>query len=234
MTTYVLVHGAWHGGWCWTRVAARLRAAGHDVFTPTLTGLADRSHLLAPTVNLQTHVMDVASLLRWEDLEDVVLCGHSYGGMVIAGAADREAARVKAMVYLDAFVPESGQSAMDLRPKDRVEQAFAQARAHGGWMLPPTPAATFKVNEADQAWVDSKCTLFPMACFTQPLQLAGAYMKPAKKMYIRAGGYPAPNFDAPVERFRNDPAWDVRIFDCGHDVMVDMPEELAAALLELS
>jgi pimeloyl-ACP methyl ester carboxylesterase len=234
MTTFVLVHGAWHGGWCWKRVAARLRAAGHDVFTPTLTGLADRSHLLSPSVTLQTHVKDIANLLRWEDLGDVVLCGHSYGGMVIAGAADREASRVKAMVYLDAFVPADGQSAMDLRPKDRVEQARAQARDSGGWMLPPTPAATFKVNEADQAWVDAKCTNFPMACFTQPLRLTGAYMNPAKKMYIRAGAYPAPNFDAPVEKYSKDPDWDVRVFDCGHDVMVDMPEELSAALLELA
>ena len=233
MATFVLVHGAWHGGWCWRRVADRLRSAGHDVYTPTLTGLADRSHLLSPSVRLQTHILDIANLLSWEDLESVVLCGHSYGGMVITGAADMEAQRIKSLVYVDAFVPSDGESAMDSRPPERVKLAFEQIKSVGeGWWMPPTPAASFRVNEADQAWVDSKCTNFPISCFTQPVRLTGAVNGISGKYYIRAGDYKAPQFDACVDRLKGDPDWDVRSLPCGHDIMVDMPDELTAALEE--
>ncbi|WP_193171200.1 alpha/beta fold hydrolase [Nisaea nitritireducens] len=233
MATFVLVHGAWHGGWCWRRVADRLRAAGHDVYTPTLTGLADRSHLLSPSVRLQTHILDVANLLSWEDLESVILCGHSYGGMVITGAADREASRIKSLVYVDAFVPSDGESAMDSRPPERVKLAFEQIRSVGeGWWMPPTPAASFRVNEADQGWVDAKCTNFPISCFTQPVRLTGAVDSISSKYYVRAGGYKAPQFDACVEKLSGTPDWDVRSLPCGHDIMVDMPDELTAVLEE--
>ncbi|MEQ8334635.1 alpha/beta fold hydrolase [Nisaea sp.] len=231
MATYVLVHGAWHGGWCWRRVADRLRAAGHDVYTPTLTGLADRSHLLSPSVRLQTHILDVANLLVWEDLESVILCGHSYGGMVITGAADREASRIKSLVYVDAFVPSDGESAMDLRPPDRVKLAFEQIRTVGeNWWMPPTPAASFRVNEADQAWVDAKCTNFPISCFTQPVRLSGAVDGISDRYYVRAGGYQAPQFDACVEKLSGAAGWEVSTLPCGHDIMVDMPDELTALL----
>lgn len=233
MATFVLVHGAWHGGWCWRRVADRLRAAGHDVYTPTLTGLADRSHLLSPSVRLQTHILDIANLLSWEDLESVILCGHSYGGMVITGAADREASRIKSLVYVDAFVPSDGESAMDSRPPERVKLAFEQIRSVGeGWWMPPTPAASFRVNEADQAWVDAKCTNFPISCFTQPVRLTGAVDGISSKYYVRAGGYKAPQFDACVEKLSGNADWDVRSLPCGHDIMVDMPDELTAILEE--
>ena len=110
MATFVLVHGAWHGSWCWKRVRTALHARGHEVFTPTLTGVAERSHLLSPDVNLSTHIQDVVNLMQWEELSDVVLCGHSYGGCVISGVADRMPSRLRALVYLDAFVLASGQS----------------------------------------------------------------------------------------------------------------------------
>jgi pimeloyl-ACP methyl ester carboxylesterase len=112
--TYVLVHGAWHGSWCWKRVRKNLQDAGHQVFTPTLTGLGERSHLNSAAVNLSTHVADVANLFRWEDLSDVILCGHSYGGNVISGVADQVPERIRTLVYLDAFVPEDGESLFDL------------------------------------------------------------------------------------------------------------------------
>jgi len=108
-TTYVLVHGAWHGSWCWKRVRKSLRDAGHQVFTPTLTGVGDRSHLNSAAINLSTHIADVVNLLQWEDLSDVVLCGHSYGGSVISGVIDRIPERIRTLVYLDAFVPEDGE-----------------------------------------------------------------------------------------------------------------------------
>ena len=115
--TYVLVHGAWHGSWCWKRVRKGLRDTGHQVFTPTLTGLGERSHLNSAAVNLSTHIADVVNLLRWEDLSDVILCGHSYGGTVITGVADRIPERIRTLVYLDAFVPEDGECLFDLAPE---------------------------------------------------------------------------------------------------------------------
>src|SRR3546814_883276 len=150
MTTFVLVHGAWHGGWCWVRVADRLRAAGHAVFAPTLTGLADRSHLLAPTVGLQTHIRDVAGLILWEELRDVVQVGHSYGGMVITGAADRVAERIRTLAFVDAFTPQHRQSAFDLRTPEANALVRDRARAlGGGWRIPPTPAEAFKVRSEE-------------------------------------------------------------------------------------
>jgi pimeloyl-ACP methyl ester carboxylesterase len=106
--TFVLVHGAWHGGWCWRRVADRLRSDGHAVFTPTLTGLGERSHLLRPGIDLATHVADIVNVMRCERLSDVVLCGHSYGGFVISGVAEEMPALIRSIVFLDAFVPKSG------------------------------------------------------------------------------------------------------------------------------
>src|SRR5947209_17490274 len=110
MASFVLVHGAWHGSWCWKRVRKALQAAGHEVFTPTLTGLGERSHLLSRDVNLETHIQDVVNLIKWEELTDIVLCGHSYGGCVISGVADRIPARIRALVYVDAFVLENGEN----------------------------------------------------------------------------------------------------------------------------
>src|SRR6204780_3652494 len=123
--TFVLVHGAWHGGWCWQRVADWLRHGGHAVFTPTLTGLGERSHLLRAGIDLTTHVTDVVNVIKWEELSDVVLCGHSYGGMVISGVADQMAAAIRSIVFLDAFVPKNGEAAQDLTSSAVVEMACA-------------------------------------------------------------------------------------------------------------
>src|ERR1700704_1085203 len=134
MSTYVLVHGAWHGSWCWKRVRKALQAQGHEVFTPTLTGVGERSHLLSLQINLETHVNDVVSLIQWEELSDVVLCGHSYGGCVISGVADKMPSRLRALVYLDAFVLENGESLHDtLPPGQRDQQLEAAERDGKGW-----------------------------------------------------------------------------------------------------
>ena len=159
MATFVLVHGAWHGSWCWKRVRKLLQTEGHDVFTPTLTGVGERSHLISPQVNLDTHVADVVNLIRWEELTDVVLCGHSYGGCVITGVADRVPERLRALVYLDAFILENGQSLHDLLPRDVAEGQVRGARETGdGWRVPPISAEFFQVNLADRAWMDRQCT----------------------------------------------------------------------------
>ena len=173
--TFVLVHGAWHGGWCYARVAALLRARGHTVFTPTLTGQGERAHLLSGSINLSTHIEDVLGVFRCERLSDVVLAGHSYGGMVITGVADRIAERIKALAYLDAFIPEDGQSLFDINIPANTQRFLDSAGASGGLSVPAPSAAYFGVNAADAPTVDALATPHPIGCFTEKLKLSGAY-----------------------------------------------------------
>jgi pimeloyl-ACP methyl ester carboxylesterase len=218
--TFVLVHGAWHGGWCWQRVNDRLTARGHRVFAPTLTGVGERSHLDSPSVDLSTQIRDVVNEIRWKDLENVVLVGHSYGGMVISGVAEQVAPKIASIVYLDAFVPADGQSIGDLGGKVDASPFTA-----------PIPAARFGVNEADRAWVDSKMTPQSTACFTEKIRLTGAYQRIPRKMYIRAKNFTG--FAATFERIRSDDSWETWVVDCGHDVMLDKPDELTSILVGL-
>jgi pimeloyl-ACP methyl ester carboxylesterase len=230
MATFVLVHGAWHGAWCWRRVARLLTRAGHEVHTPTLTGVAERSHLLSPAVGLDTHILDVANDIKWQQLDGVVLVGHSYGGMVISGVAEKAESAIASLVMLDAFVPENGQALVDLQPSAMRESTLAAAR-DGATTLPPRPAEAFKVNEKDRAFVDAQCTPHPIQCFLQKLALTGARDRIARKTYIRAAGYPSLSFDAGLAgaRAKN---WRTHEVACGHDVMLDMPERLAELLQE--
>jgi len=232
MSTFVLVHGAWHGSWCWKRVRSLLQAQGHDVYTPTLTGVGERSHLLAREINLDTHINDVINLIRWEELSDVVLCGHSYGGCVISGVAERIADRIGALVYLDAFVLKNGERLLDLVPPEQHAGMMEGMKAAGdGWKAPPIPAEVFKVNAEDAAWVNRQCTPQPFATFEQRLTLTGAADAIRNVTYIRAGefrdGSPfAPSFDRAQAQ-----GWKTLTLPAGHDVMLDLPEELAAALI---
>jgi len=228
---FVLVHGAWHGGWCWQRVADRLRGAGHVVFTPTLTGLGERSHLLQAGIDLTTHITDVVNVMKWEGLADVVLCGHSYGGMVISGVAEQMAPAIRSIVFLDAFVPKNGESAQDLTSAAVVEIARA-AMQRGEITMPPRPAEAFGVNAADRAWVDRLCVGQPIGTFTQKLALSGARERIPRKSYIRAASYANPGFDRALAAARSDPSWRTYEVACGHDVMVDAPDRLTEILLE--
>src|SRR5580658_4030096 len=146
MATFLLVHGAWHGAWCWRRVVRLLTQAGHEVFAPTLTGLCERSHLSTPTVDLDTHILDIVNELKWQELKDVVLVGHSYGGMVISGVAEKMEKSIASFVMLDAFMPENGQAVIDMPPPAAREPILAAER-EGAATLPPRPAELFKVNE---------------------------------------------------------------------------------------
>ena len=192
--TFVLVHGAWHGGWCWQRVADRLRGAGHTVFTPTLTGLGERSHLLRAGIDLTTHITDVVNVMKWEGLSDVVLCGHSYGGFVISGVAEQMAPAIRSIVFLDAFVPRNGESVQDLTGPAVQEGIAARCNA----AISPfrrASAEAFGVNAADRAWVDRLCVGQPIATFTDKIALTGARDRIARKSYIRAESYANPGFD---------------------------------------
>ena len=227
----VLVHGAWHGGWCWRRVADLLIGRGHRVFTPTLTGLGERSHLASPDIDLGVHVLDVVNLLRWEGLRDVVLVGHSYGGMVISGVVEAAApGAIGALVYLDAFVPEDGMSLLDYTTAEGREGGPMVAEGEATGFVSPIPADVFAVNLADRAWVDAQCTPQPYRTLTQKLKLAGARERIANKTYILATGYSGLAFPTFAAKVRADPAWRYHEIACGHDVMLDAPEDLASIL----
>jgi pimeloyl-ACP methyl ester carboxylesterase len=230
--TFVLIHGTWHGGWCWRRVADRLQSKGHKVYAPSLTGVADRSHLLTKDVNLTTHVSDVANLIRWEDLKDVVLVGHSSAGFVITQAAEQIGAQVASIVYLDAFAPQIGDSLISLaNPGPR--KALEEAVARGDLVAKPVPAVAFNVNEKDRAWVDAKCTPHPLAAVVEKVTAAGAHEKIARKTYIRATGFKSPVFDETLAKMKTAPGWKTYEVASGHDVMVDQPDRLAEILLEV-
>jgi len=232
--TFVLVHGAWHGGWCWRRVADLLEQRGHRVFTPTLTGLGECSHLMSADINLDTHIADVVNVLKWEDLKDVVLVAHSYGGWPVSGAIEQTLDRIASVVYLDAFVPEDGQKSLDTA-SDFSRKAFLDAIAKGEVSRAAPPATTFHViSERDQAWVDGKTTPQPIGVSLQPIKLTAAREQVQKKTYIRAPKYPQPFFDSYYQAKRNDPSWLTYEVSCGHDVMVDMPERLMEILLEVA
>jgi pimeloyl-ACP methyl ester carboxylesterase len=230
--TFLLVHGAWHGGWCWRRVADLLTARGHRVFTPTLTGLGERSHLMNPGINLATHIADVVNVIRWEGLQDIVLCGHSYGGMVVSGVAE-QVSSIASIVFLDAFVPENGDSLVAATSPASREAIEAAAKS-GSPTVPPRLAALFEVNEADRAWVDAMCTPHPLATLFDKIVLTGARERIANKAYVRAEKYPNPGFDAACAKLRSYPSWRVYALPCGHDIMVDMPERLAEILEEVA
>jgi len=233
---FVLVHGGWHGAWCWRRVAQLLRAAGHAVYTPTLTGLGERTHLLDPRVGLDTHVRDVTGLLESEDLREVILAGHSYGGMVIAGTADRIADRLAHLVYLDAFVPEDGQSLFDLLPPERRDLYRQAAREHGeGWRVPPPPPQALGVtDEARADWLAAMLTPQPLWTFEQPVRLTNPARATLPRTYVHCTAGPlVPSFAPFANRARAAPGWGYRELATGHDAMLTAPGELAEVLLGL-
>jgi pimeloyl-ACP methyl ester carboxylesterase len=232
MTTFVLVHGAWHGAWCWKRVARLLRAKGHDVFAPTLTGVGERSHLATAKVDLDTHIMDVVNEIKWQELSNVVLVGHSYAGLVASGVAEKIEKSIASIVLLDAFYTDTGQALTDLQPA-ATRDAILAAELKGETTLAPRPAAFFHVNENDKAWVDRMCVPHPIKCFTQKLSMTGARERIAKKTYIRAAAYPSEPFDK-SKAMAQAAGWRIYDVPCGHDVMLDMPERLTEVLLEVA
>lgn len=235
MTNFVLVHGAWHGGWCWRDVARTLRGKGHEVYTPTLTGLGERAHLQTPQTGLNVHIQDIVNVIEFENLRDVVLCGHSYGGMVITGVADRIPERLAAVVYLDALVPEDGDCVFDLLLPERTETMRKEAKTLGdGWLIPAVAAEMFGVTEPDaRQWVDDMCVPMAKHAFEEPARLSGRQWEVQKKVYILAGAYNPSSFQAYYARYKDDPEWQVHSLPCGHDVMVILPDELAALLAEV-
>ncbi len=232
---FVLVHGGRHGGWCWSRAAPLLRDAGHDVFTPTLTGLGDRAHLLEPEIGLETHIQDLVAVFEFEDITDAVLVAHSYGGCVVAGAMEQIADRVRSLVLIEALVPRSGESMFDIVAPEIKRGLRQLAEREGeGWYLPTSDAAFYGVSEpADVAWVNSKTTPQPLKTYTDSIRRAErVWAHPG--MFIECA--PSQLTPQQLERMRVrskvQPRFTYRVVDCAHDMMITEPELLADLLVE--
>ena len=224
--TFVLVHGAWHGGWCWKKLTPLLRTAGHDVYTPTLTGLGERAHLLSRSVDLDTHITDVVKVLEYEDLRDVVLVGHSYAGMVITGAADRATDRIGRLVYVDAFLPENGKADVDYgrRYPPVTEESWHDPS-------PNAPQGFGVTDEQDVAWMKTRLTDMPRKCFLQPVQISGsANSLDGTFILCTKGSF----FAQAAERAKQRGYRYRELLSGGHDVMVTRPQALAELLLEVT
>jgi pimeloyl-ACP methyl ester carboxylesterase len=232
MAVFVLVHGGWHGGWCWRRVAPRLVAAGHEVHTPTLTGLGDRAHLGAPDTGLATHVEDVVAVLEVEDLREVVLVGHSAGGAVITGVAQRAGGRIADLVYLDAFVPSPGQSVFDLLPPPRRDHFRAQVDGAGRIALDWDVAMDgWAVRaEDDRAFVGPRLRPHPLGGLADPVP--DVPLPDLPRRFVHCTDKPARDgFAGFAATAASEPGWRLDVLDTGHDAMVTAPDQLAALLL---
>jgi pimeloyl-ACP methyl ester carboxylesterase len=229
-STYVLVHGAWHGGWCWKKVVPALRAAGHAVYTPTLTGLGERAHLANPAIDLATHIADVVNLLETEELSEVVLLGHSYGGMVVTGVADRAAARLRRVIYLDAFLPEDGKSLLDYLHPDR--RTIINQGQIGGF-VDPLPLEIFGVTAPkDVAWVRRHEMHQSYRTFSQPIHFTGNGGAGLPRTYVHCTNPPTGSFDQFAARVRGDPGWKFHELKTGHDCMITDPRNVIRILLD--
>jgi len=233
MTTFVLVHGAWHGGWSWQLVARRLEAAGHRALAPTLTGLGERAHLSSPQIGLATHVEDVAAMLRCEDLCDVVLVGHSYAGLVITGVGAQQPDRIARLVYYDAFVPDPGQSALDLLPTHIGQHFVELAESDGdGWLIPQRPLEALGVRSAEaRAWLEPRLVPHPLATYADKLWFdPGVRDLPAD--YISCTDWAA--VFAPQAEKARARGWPVREIAADHEALATAPDLLVSALLEVA
>jgi pimeloyl-ACP methyl ester carboxylesterase len=232
MATFVLVHGAWSGAHTFRRVRPLLRAAGHEVFTPSLTGLGERTHLVTPEVGLTTHVHDVSNAILYEDLQDIVLLGYSYGGCVVTGALEFVWDRVSHLVYLDAFMPFNGQSVDDMLGVTRSSFGLDEP-----WLVPPVPR-TYE-DPAESEFASKRRSGQPIRCFVEPVRLVSPLEEYAfSRTYIKATGEPRPAESHPFweasDRVKGDPRWRYREIETNHMIPSNRPDELAAMLLELA
>ena len=242
--TFVLVHPAWFGGWCWKKITRLLRAEGHTVYAPTLTGLGERTHLADRRVGLGTHIDDIVNVLLFEDLDQVILAASSSAGAVATAVADRVPERVQQVVYVDAFVPADGQCVLDLIPPDRRELMELQARQEGdGWLVPritPTPWEEFVptawqvIDEADLRWMLARLGPTPLGHFTESIQLRNLDAPHPRRVYIRCARWPNASFDRYAAAAQASPAWDCYQLDSSHLPYITNSDELGDILLKLA
>lgn len=232
---FVLVHGAWHGAWCWRHVLPALRAAGHETHAVTLTGVGERAHLLRRDITLRTHVSDVVNLVRSEELSDVVIVGHSYGGLVITGAADTllaEGAPLRHLVYADAVVPHAGECWATHHSAELVSARLAAAAADPSGALPPPDAALFGLHGHEAAWVNRRQTPHPFGMYREPIHVDDRRLAQVPRTFIDCTDPAWPSIAPMRTRVRSEPGWRIVEIPTGHDVMVSAPEALAMALID--
>lgn len=234
MATFVVVHGAWAAAWSWKKMRPLLRDLGHELLTPTQTGLGERSHLARPEIDLETHIADVLGVLQFEDLCDVFLVGHSYGGMVATGVADRATERIAHLVYLDAFVPRDGQSLAHLTGPATHERAMVAAREQGaGWRVPPNPMPP-DTSAADLAWAAPLRMMQPVRTFEQKLRLTGAVERLQRSYIYCTRSGPGDVFRQFINRARTEQRWSYFELDASHNPHITIPETLAELLDDLT
>ena len=230
--TYVLVHGAFHGGWCWRDVAQDLRARGHDVYCPTLTGLGERSHLLAAKPTLETFIEDVAQVIKYEGLSHVILVGHSFAGSVVSGLADRIPDKLRHLVYMDAQVLQSGESPAGGAPREHIERYEQRAiQTSNGRLLPPGEPSSFDVTDAKMAdWVKARLTPHPFETYFNPLVLKHPIGNGIAATYVACMKPPRPVLAKTQEFARRQKGWTYVELPTGHNAMMTMPSELSDLL----
>ena len=232
MTTFVLVHGSCHGGGCWKKVTPILSKNGYNAYTPTLTGLGDRIHLVTRDVGLYTHILDIIQVFKYEDLDEVILVGHSYGGLVIGGVAEKIPQKIRRLVYLDAYIPQDNRSAFDLEPG--LETIYKERTLSGQgkeWLVASYEPEEFGVtNRDDVKWMSTRLSPMPWHTHDQPIRITNPLAKGLPKSYICCTGFGASQFKAQ----KSSTDWDYRELMKGHDVMIIAPEELTYLLEEIA
>jgi len=227
--TFLVAHGAWGAGYAWKKMHPLMRAAGHRLITPTYTGLGEREHLANPSNDLETHIRDILAVIKYEDLQDIVLIGHSYGGMVATGVADRARDRISQLIYLDAFVPGDGEALFDLLPPQAQVEMRERARMGDGWRVPPNPTPP-DTSDADMKWLADRRQPQSIKCFDTKLRLTGGEITAPRSYIYCTLTTPADPFRRFAERAMSEPGWQYYPIDASHSPHVTAPDALAALL----
>ena len=231
---FLLVHGAYHGGWCWAPVARILRARGHEVFTPTQTGLGERRHLLSRSIDMETFVIDIMNVVEFERLENVVLVAHSYGARAANGVVDRVPEKIRRLIYIDGGLALSGVSRLDsLSPESRDKRIQSSEQFDGGISVPPPPAEYFGIRDPSIArWMNALMTPQPLNAERTAVTLKHPIGNGRAATYIRCSSPPLPSVDASAEYARKRTDWRFLEIAAGHEAMLTHPEQIASILLE--
>ena len=230
-TTFLVAHGAWSAGWSWKKMHPLMSAAGHRLITPTYTGLGERDHLANPAIDLQIHIQDLLGVIKYEQLKDIVLVAHSYGGMVATGVVDRASDRIRKIIYMDAFVPTNGQALMDLVPAAAAQHMREATKAGDGWRIPPNPIPPDTSSE-DAEWIRGFRLPQPIKTFESPVRLTRAPQTPRAYIYCKRVAT-GDTFRPFLERAQSE-NWPVREIDASHSAQITAPEELARLLEALA